>query len=96
MKLLLPVLLAALTQPGSDPQKLFLAMEEKITNATSVQITFDGKLESNKGNGTAKGTLTFAPKGKARTDMALDLEGKKLKMLMVSDGTKMSPAHGRE
>jgi outer membrane lipoprotein-sorting protein len=90
MNLLAPILLAVLAQPGTDPQKLFLSMEERITNATSVQITFEAKLESKKGDGAAKGTVAFAPKAKCRADLDLDVEGKKLKLLMVSDGTKMS------
>ena len=55
MNLMIPVMLAVLAQPGTDPQKLFLSMEEKIANASSVQFALAAKLESKKGNGTAKG-----------------------------------------
>src|SRR4051812_41133021 len=89
MNLLAPVLLAVLAQPGTDPQKLFLAMEEKITNATSVQITFEAAVDGPKGKGTARGKVVFAPKGKLRATVDLDFENKKSQMAMVSDGKQV-------
>jgi outer membrane lipoprotein-sorting protein len=94
MQLLLPVVLAALAgQPGTNPQKLFLAMEEKLANARAVQITLEGKLVSQRDDTTAKGTVAFAPRGKLR--IALDLDGKgfgQRKLLVVSDGAQFGYA----
>jgi outer membrane lipoprotein-sorting protein len=89
MNLLAPVMLAVLAQPGTDPQKLFLAMEEKITNATSVQITFEARVESPQDNGTAKGTVTFAPKNRVQARVDLGFASKPSRLVMVSDGTHL-------
>src|SRR5437588_12532494 len=89
MKLLVvPVFLAALGQ-GDDPAKIMKAMEEKVAKATTVQTNYDAKIESGKGDGTMKGTVTVGAAGKARLEGDLNISGMDLKLLVVSDGTKL-------
>src|SRR4051794_36167573 len=89
MQLLVIPLLAAVLGQGDDPAKVMKAMEDKVARAEAVQVTLDCKIDSNKGNGTFKGTLTVAGGNKARADITMEFMGKAETHQMVSDGTKM-------
>ncbi len=91
MKLLLiPLLLTVAAQGGADAEKRFKAMEAKIAKADTLQITFDGKIETAKGGGPVKGTLTIGAGGKGRLTAEADVAGKTAKLEMVSDGNKVA------
>jgi outer membrane lipoprotein-sorting protein len=90
MKLLaIPMLAAVLGQAGDDPAKILKAVEDKVTKADAVQVALDVKVESTKGDGSIKGTLTVAAGNKARAELAMEFKGKAQKVEMVSDGKMM-------
>jgi outer membrane lipoprotein-sorting protein len=85
--LFVPVLAVVLTQTGEDLAKTQKALEDRIAAAKSVQVAFEGKIESPKGNATVSGSLAIAG-DKARVEFALDATGKSVKLVAVSDGVK--------
>jgi hypothetical protein len=92
----LPVLVAVLGQPGDDPEKIYRAMEAKITKADTLQAKFQGLVESGSGGGggpgpntTFKGKMTVGDGNKAHMDIAAQFGGKASNLVVVADGTKV-------
>ncbi len=87
--LLLPVVLAALGQAGDDAEKRFKAMEDKIRKADALRVTFACDFKNDQITFAMKGTLTVRAPNKARLEADASFFGKDMKIVMVSDGTKM-------
>jgi outer membrane lipoprotein-sorting protein len=91
------VLLALLPGQGTDDgEKLFRQMEAKMSKAKALDLSFDIAIEAGKG-GMVKGTVVAMNGNKARLELVGELESKPIKMLMISDGTRMkSTGSGEE
>jgi outer membrane lipoprotein-sorting protein len=85
--LLLPLLFTVSAQGGDDAEKRFRAMEAKVRQADALQVAFDCDLMNKLG--TIKGSMIVRAGNKARLEMQVDFAGKEMKLLMVSDGSKM-------
>jgi outer membrane lipoprotein-sorting protein len=89
MKLLfVPVLAAALTQAGDDPEKLFRAMEAKVAAADTLRVTFATKMEAPGTTISFQGTLVVAAGNKIRLEADVVRMDKTSKIIVVCDGTK--------
>jgi outer membrane lipoprotein-sorting protein len=85
-------LLPALAQESSEAEKLFRKMEKKLSEAKSLRVALDGTaegIEDLRGALKYKGTMILAQGNKARFEMEVEIEGKKQRTALVSDGTKM-------
>ena len=60
-------------------------MVDKLTKANTLQVLFETKVEGAK-TGSLKGTLTLAAGNKAYVDLTGELDGKPIKLRVVSDG----------
>lgn len=74
---------------GNEAEKLFRASEKKLAEADQALITIESTLEGSLEKGRLKGTLLLAKRNKASMVVQGDLRGEKLKLSVVSDGTKM-------
>jgi outer membrane lipoprotein-sorting protein len=93
MKLLfVPVLAAALTQAGDDPEKVFRAMEAKIAEADSLLVTFTTRMEAaTKGAAVFQGQVTIGDGNRVRIEgTAEESKGQAVKLLWVSDGKRIA------
>jgi outer membrane lipoprotein-sorting protein len=73
----------------NDAEKQFRQMEMKLTNAKTIECTFEAKLEGDKEKGNLKGELTVGEGNKSQLEMGGDMDGKAIKATMIVDGTKM-------
>src|SRR5205085_11924775 len=92
----LPALTALLLAPpgsrsGDDKAKELLdKMEKKLTEAKTLQIDLDGKIEAGGAvQSSVKGTLLLAPGNKMRMEFHLKSGGKEIDFQSISDGAKM-------
>jgi outer membrane lipoprotein-sorting protein len=91
MWLTIIVLLAVPADAPKEADQPLRRVEEKLAKAKSLHLEFEAVLEASDGkSGKIKGTLDSQEGGKARLEMTGEVADKKLTMLMVSDGKKMS------
>jgi len=86
------VALPALAQEGKQAEKLFRTFEKKLVAAKALRIALEGTaagIEDVPGVLKYKGTMLLAEGNKARFEMEVEMEGKKQKSNLVSDGAKM-------
>jgi outer membrane lipoprotein-sorting protein len=86
------VAIPALAQEGKEAEKLFRTFEKKLAAAKAVRIALEGTaagIEDVPGVIKYKGTMVIADGNKARFEMEVEMEGKKQKSRIFSDGTKM-------
>ncbi len=88
---LLVALLPALAGAGDDADKLFREVEKKIASAKSLRVVSDFAVEERGKEFKIEGTLDLAG-DKMRMRLSGNIEGKEMKMSMVSDGKKMVSA----
>ncbi len=73
--------------PMNEGEKIFRAMEDKILNAETVQVSFQGQVEA---GGDAehdyKGTFAYGGKNKVRMSFNASIWGPRADYLVVSDG----------
>lgn len=83
---------AAQTTPAQDPihaEKLFRQMEDLLVKAKTLDVSFDVNM-AGAIKGKLKGTLVLTAGNKSRLEIVGDLAGQPIKILVVSDGTKMT------
>jgi RNA polymerase sigma factor (sigma-70 family) len=76
-------------QANDEGEKLFRQMEAKVSKAKAFDLSFDITVEAGNKADKLKGTLTSKSGNKARLEMNGEFQGNPLKVLMVSDGTRM-------
>jgi len=87
------VALPALAQEGNEAEKLFRKFETKLAAAEAVRIALEGTaagIEDVPGVLKYNGSMVFAKGNKARFEMEVEMEGKKQKANVVSDGVKLT------
>ena len=95
-RLSVPLLFSVLGQCGSFSATVRMkAMEDKITKAESLQVTVDSKLETKKGTGTFKGTLTLDVGNKKCGDLTMDFDDKSSKDAKCFRWGQNGKQHGR-
>jgi RNA polymerase sigma factor (sigma-70 family) len=75
-----------------EAEKLFRKMDKQLSEAKTLRIAAEGSaegIEDLRGGLKYKGTVFLAQGNKARFEMEGEIEGKKQKMVLVSDGTRM-------
>jgi outer membrane lipoprotein-sorting protein len=78
--------------PPNEAEKLFRAMEAKISAAKAVQVTFDIEMKGKGEEGKLKGSLLFMKDNKARLKMSGNETGKEVTNEMISDGKRIKLA----
>ncbi len=90
------VALALLGQPQDNADKRFQAMTAQLGKASSVQLLFETKIDGFK-KGSLKGSVLLAAGNKALLTLEGEVDGKPLKLTVVSDGTNQrTTAPGKE
>jgi outer membrane lipoprotein-sorting protein len=85
------VLLVVPADAPKEADQPLRRVEEKLAKAKSLHVDFEAVLEAPEGkSGKIKGTLDSQEGGKARLEMTGEVADKKLTMLMVSDGKRIS------
>jgi len=88
------LLLTAPAQEKNEAEELYRKMEKQLTAAKTLQVSFEMDIPSDKG-GKFKGILWLADGNKLRMDISGEMAGQKVKLEIVSDGTKLK-ASGSE
>jgi hypothetical protein len=86
---LLAALVPAFAVQGNDAEKLFRAMEKKITEAKSLRVASDIDVKDKREGGTLKSSLALARGDKLRLTMKGKGGGKELEMEIACDGDKL-------
>jgi outer membrane lipoprotein-sorting protein len=89
--LLLPALLglsSALAQEN-EAEKLFRAVEKKIKAARAIQVASEIHLQEKEKQGKFKASLLLARDDKAQLKLSGELDGKEMKMEVLSDGKQL-------
>jgi RNA polymerase sigma factor (sigma-70 family) len=70
----------------SSAEEHYRAMEKKIRGAKSLQVALDGEVDSQDIKGTIKATIYATQGNKSRVELELDIGGKGVKQLLLTDG----------
>ncbi|HZN61977.1 MAG TPA: hypothetical protein VFC90_06185 [Planctomycetota bacterium] len=98
MRTLIAILIVATTAPAqekNEAEELFKKMEEKFTQAKTLQLSWKMAAPVKEGEITAEGALVLGEGNKARLDVAAKLPGVDQKDLFVSDGTQLRSVGSR-
>src|SRR5262249_9167694 len=76
-------------QEGNEAEKLLRKLEEKLTKAKTLRVSFETTMDIPGGGGKFNGSLTLAEGNRARMKIDGDIMGKPVKLDMTSNGTKM-------
>lgn len=83
------VLAAAAVAKPNEAEKLFRDMEKQVMSAGTVEIAFDAVIKKNEQVEKLNYTLTFAEGNKFHLEGTVGYQGKPIKTILISDGTKM-------
>jgi S1-C subfamily serine protease len=76
----------------SEAEKMFRAMEKKVSEAKSVQGAFESVGQAGEHEFKTKGNFSLAEGNKARFDLVNEVDGRQSKIRVVSDGARVEYA----
>jgi outer membrane lipoprotein-sorting protein len=90
MKLQLVAFLLSAAAQDNEAEKLFRAMEKAIDGAKALRVVFEATYDKQARNAlNLKGTMLLVQGNKLRVEATSLQQGKEIKLLMISDGTKL-------
>jgi outer membrane lipoprotein-sorting protein len=71
---------------GDDPATRYAAMRSVLAKTKSLKVGFESELQGDSGKVVVKGSMILAEGNRARVQMAYELGGKAIEVLIISDG----------